>query len=111
VNIDDAHPEGSTVLIRANLALTYDPRLFTVSTGDVRLGSVLSAGSGWTLDPTINPVTGEIAIALSSTMPISSAIGGSLVTIDFHQIGTGIWAGSDRASCVGQPDRAAGSHN
>jgi hypothetical protein len=87
VNIDDAHPEGSTGLIRANLTLTYDPSVFRVSAADVHLGSVLTAGSGWSVYPTINPVTGQIAIALSSTSPINSTIGGSLVTIDFHQIG------------------------
>jgi hypothetical protein len=87
VNIDDAHPWGSTGLTEAHLALTYDPRLFTVSAADVHLGSLLTAGSGWTVTPTINSLTGEIAIALSSTTPISSSVGGSLVTIDFHQNG------------------------
>jgi hypothetical protein len=33
----------------------------------------------------INPSTGEIGIVLSSTTPISSPVGGSLVIIDFHQ--------------------------
>jgi autotransporter-associated beta strand protein len=87
VNIDDAHPEGSTGLNAAHLALTYDPRLFTVSAADVRLGSVLQAGSGWSVVPTIDPATGQIAIALSSSTAISSSVGGSLVTIDFHQVG------------------------
>src|SRR5262249_22977290 len=89
VNIDDAHPTGSTGLTQGHLALTYDPRLFSVSPADIQLGSVLAAGSGWTLASTINPLTGEIAIALSSTTPISDPVGGSLVTIHFHQIGTG----------------------
>jgi len=86
VMIDDAHPTGSTGLIRANLALTYDPSVFSVSAADVHLGSVLAAGSGWSVVPTIDAVTGQIAIALSSSTPISSSIGGSLVTIDFHLI-------------------------
>jgi N-acetylneuraminic acid mutarotase len=84
VNLDDAHPAGSTGLIEAHLALIYDPRQFTVSATDVHLGSLLEAGSGWQLVPTIDPVTGQIAIALSSMTPISAAVGGSLVTIDFH---------------------------
>jgi hypothetical protein len=90
VNIDDAHPEGSTGLIEAHLALTYDPSLFTVSAADVHLGSVLAAGSGWTIVSTINPVTGQIALALSSSTPIGSPIGGSLVTLDFHPTNAGM---------------------
>jgi hypothetical protein len=89
VNLDDAHPAGSTGLTEAHLALTYDPRFFTVSAADIAPGSLLAAGSGWSVEPTINPVTGQIAIALSSTTPITEPIGGSLVTIRFHQIGSG----------------------
>jgi hypothetical protein len=87
VNIDDPHPAGSTGLIEAHLALTYNPGDLTVSANDIHLGSVLAAGSGWTLTPTIDARTGQIAIALSSTTPITSAQGGSLVTIDFHPVG------------------------
>jgi hypothetical protein len=43
-------------------------------------------GGGWTVTPTIDPTTGQIGIALSSNTPIQSAIGGSLVTIDFHEV-------------------------
>jgi hypothetical protein len=87
VSIDDAHPEGSTGLLAGHLALTYNPRQFTVSAADVHLGSVLTAGSGWSIVPTIDQATGQIAIALSSDTPIISTAGGSLVTIDFHTIG------------------------
>jgi hypothetical protein len=48
----------------------------------------LAAGSDWSVVPTINSGTGEIAISLSSTTPITSTLGGSLVTIDFHALGT-----------------------
>jgi len=83
------------------LALTYDPGQFSVSTADIHLGSVLTAGSGWSIVPTIDPVTGQIAIALSSTTPISRSVGGSLVTIDFHQV-TGEPGGvSPRSTGVG----------
>jgi hypothetical protein len=85
VLLDDAHPEGSTGLIRGHLALSYDPRQFTVLPADVHLGSLL-AGGGWSLMPTIDQATGQIEIALSSSTPIPSAVGGSLVTIDFHPI-------------------------
>jgi len=96
VNIDDAHPAGSSGLTEAHLALTYDPSLFSVSAADVHLGSVLAAGSGWSVESTINPGTGQIAIALSSTTPITSTLGGSLVTIDFHQADQGEPAGVSR---------------
>jgi Cohesin domain len=83
VNLDDAHPAGSTGLIRGHLALTYDPNVFAVSAADVHPGSLL-AGGDWKIVPTIDQVTGQIGIALSSTTPITSTKGGSLVTIDFH---------------------------
>jgi uncharacterized repeat protein (TIGR01451 family) len=86
VNIDDADPAGSTGLIRAQLALRFDPRQVSISTADVQLGSVLSAGIDWAMSVTINSSTGEIAITLESTTPISSPTGGSLVTIDVHPL-------------------------
>jgi hypothetical protein len=88
VSIDDAHPEGSTGLIRGHLALSYDPSQFAVSAADVYLGSLL-AGGGWSLTPNIDPTTGHIAIAFSSSTPIASVLGGSLVTIDFHPLVVG----------------------
>jgi hypothetical protein len=96
VNLDDGHPEGSTGLIEAHLALTYDPRQFSMSAGDIHLGSVLAAGSGWSVVPTVDQATGQIAIALSSSTPISSSLGGSLVTIDFHHVGYGEPSGVSR---------------
>jgi hypothetical protein len=87
VHLDNAHPQGSTGLIEAHLALVYNPGQFTVSAADVHLGSIPSSGSGWSLSTTINPLTGQIAIALSSTVPITQPIGGSLVTIDMHAVG------------------------
>jgi hypothetical protein len=86
VNIDNPHPAGSTGLIEAHLALTYDPEQFAVSMGDVHLGSILAASGDWSLAATVNALTGEIAIALSSSSPITSSAGGSLVIIDFHAI-------------------------
>ena len=87
VNIDDAHPAGSSGLIEAHLALRYNPDLFTVSAADVHLGTVLAGGNDWTMAVNIDQATGEIGIALSSTTPISTSGGGSLVTIDFHSVG------------------------
>src|SRR5262249_38111900 len=45
---------------------------------------VPGSGSGWTLQAVVDPATGQIAITLFSATPISSSLGGSLVTIDFH---------------------------
>ena len=87
VNIDDPRPAGSTGLTQAELALTYDPTLFTVTAADVHLGTVPASGSGWSLTTVVDPVTGELAITLVSQTPITTSTGGSLVTIDFHQIG------------------------
>jgi hypothetical protein len=86
VNIDDAHPPGSTGLIRGQLALTYDPSKFTVSASDIHAGALL-AGLDWMIVPTIDPKTGQIAIALSGNTPITNIQAGSLVTITFHLIG------------------------
>jgi uncharacterized repeat protein (TIGR03803 family) len=85
VDIDDAHPAGSTGLIEGDLALRYDPSHFMVSAADIHLGSVL-AGRGWNLVSTVNSDTGEIAIAFWSAKPIQSSLGGSLVTIDMHPV-------------------------
>ena len=87
VNIDDTDPAGSLGLSEAHLALVYDPAVFTVSAADVHLGSLLAATPGWSLATSINQVTGQIAIALSSNTPIRNSLGGSLVAIDFHQNG------------------------
>jgi len=85
VNIDDARPAGSTGLVEADLALTYNPSLFTVSASDVHAGSVLAGGT-WSVVSTIDQATGQIGIVLSSSTRISSSVGGSLVTIDFHAV-------------------------
>jgi hypothetical protein len=86
VNLDDAAPAGSTGLTRGHLALKYDPRILTVSPADVHAGSLLAVGD-WSIVPTIDAATGQIGITLSSDTPIRAALGGNLVTIDFHQIG------------------------
>jgi hypothetical protein len=84
VLIDDPHPEGSSGLTQAVLALRYDPAAFSVSAADIHLGTVPAGGTGWTLQAVVDPTTGQIGITLFSLTPIASALGGSLVTIDFH---------------------------
>jgi hypothetical protein len=84
VNVDTAMPAGSTGLTEANLALAYDPHVFSVAGSDIQLGTLPRSGSGWTLTSSINPVTGDIGINLYSLTPLSTPDGGSLVTITFH---------------------------
>jgi hypothetical protein len=84
VNIDTAHPEGSTGMIQGTLALTYDPTVFDVSTADVHLGTVLENGSGWEVKAEVNSQLGLIGIEFDSNAPIQSSAGGSLVTIAMH---------------------------
>jgi hypothetical protein len=84
VNIDTAHPDGSTGMVRAELALTFDPNVFEVSAADVQLGSVPEAGAGWHLQAQVNEATGQIGVWINSANAIESTTGGSLVTIAMH---------------------------
>jgi hypothetical protein len=86
VTIDTARPLGSTGMTDAILALSYDPRAFTVSTSDIRLGTVPEAGGGWQLKAEVNAQTGLIGVELFSNTPIQSTVGGSLVTISLHAL-------------------------
>ena len=61
VDIDDPRPDGSTGMTLAELALTYDPKAFTVTAADVQLGTVPGSGSGWTLQTVVDPATGRLA--------------------------------------------------
>jgi hypothetical protein len=81
VNIDTAHPEGSTGMVRAELALSFDPKVFEVSAADVQLGSVPEAGTGWHLQAQVNEATGQIGVWIYSNTAIESILGGSVVTI------------------------------
>jgi hypothetical protein len=84
VNIDDPAPAGSTGMVEAALALTYDPNVLSLSSSDIHLGSVPLSGSGWQLVVVVDPVTGQIGITLYSMTAITAQTGGNLVTIDFH---------------------------
>src|SRR5262249_46344773 len=89
--LDDPHPAGSTGMEEAVLALTYDPKVLTVSSSDITLGSIPGSGSGWQLESVVDPVTGQIGIDLYSTTPITAAQAGSLVNIAFHVVpGAGV---------------------
>jgi len=84
VNIDTARPPGSTGMVEAVLALTYNPKIFDVSAADVNLGTVPEGGGGWQLSTEVNAQAGLIGVELFSTTPIQSTAGGSLVTIAMH---------------------------
>src|SRR5206468_604719 len=58
--------------------------VFNVSVADIHLGTVPAAEEGWVLQARVDAATGQIGIVLYSATPISTSVGGSLVTIDFH---------------------------
>ena len=84
VNIDTARPPGSSGMVDAILAMSFDSKVFDVSAGDVRLGAVPAAGSGWHLSTEINELSGLIGVEIYSANPIQSSVGGSLLTIVMH---------------------------
>jgi hypothetical protein len=84
VMLDDPHPAGSTGMEEAVLALTYDPKVLTVSSLDITLGSIPDLSSGWHLVSVVDQATGQVGIDLYSTTAITLAQAGSLVKINFH---------------------------
>jgi hypothetical protein len=86
VLLDDPHPEGSTGMTEAVLALSYDPSVLSVSASDITLGSLPSQGAGWHLVSVVDPTTGQIGIELFSTTPLAATQAGSLVNITFHVV-------------------------
>ena len=84
VNIDNPDPQGSGGLESAALAVDYDPAVFTVGLSDVSLGTVTSSG-GWTIGSiNLSPGLGQVGVTLSSSNPVTSTVGGSLVLLTFH---------------------------
>jgi N-acetylneuraminic acid mutarotase len=84
VLLDDPHPDGSTGMEEAVLALTYDPKVLTVTSSDITLGSIPGLEAGWHLVSAVDQATGQIGIDLYSTTAISATQAGSLVNIAFH---------------------------
>jgi hypothetical protein len=84
VLLDQPHPEGSTGMTEAVLALRYDPSVLSVSPGDITLGSLAGLGAGWQLTTAVDQATGQIGIALYSTTPITATQAASLVNVAFH---------------------------
>ncbi len=88
VLLDHPHPEGSTGLTEAVLALNYDPTQLSVSAADITLGSLPELGTGWQISSIVDAVRGQIGIEMFSLTPITATHGGSLVNIAFHLVGT-----------------------
>ena len=86
VMLDHPHPDGSTGMNEAILALTYDPSVLTVSSADITLGSIPGLGAGWHLVSVVDQATGQIGIDLYSTTAITATQAGSLVNIAFHVV-------------------------
>ncbi len=86
VIIDHPHPDGSTGLTEATLALTYDPSMLNVAAADITLGTVPGRGTGWQIISMVDKTTGQIGIQLYSATPIIATQGGSLVNITFHML-------------------------
>ena len=84
ITLDHPHPDGSTGLTQASLALTYDPAVLSVSPADITLGSIPAQGNGWQLVSVVDQTTGQIGIELYSQTPITAAQAGSLVDIAFY---------------------------
>jgi hypothetical protein len=84
VILDHPHPQGSTGMSEAILALQYDPSVLSVSASDITLGSIPSLGKGWQLKSVVDQATGQIGIELFSMTPIAADQAGSLVNIAFH---------------------------
>jgi hypothetical protein len=84
VLLDDPRPEGSAGMTEAIIGLVYDPKVLAVAAADITLASIPASGSGWRLESVVDAVTGQIAIDLYSTTPISEVQAGSLVDIAFH---------------------------
>ena len=88
VLLDDPHPDGSTGMTEAHLALTYDPSVLSVTPADITLGSIPGLGAGWQITSEVDAATGQIGINLFNLArtPITSAQAGSLVNIAFHVV-------------------------
>jgi hypothetical protein len=84
VLIDQPHPEGSTGMTEAILALTYDPSVLSVSSADISLGSIPGAAAGWELSSVTDQTTGQIGITLYGASPITATQAGSLLNIVLH---------------------------
>ena len=77
---------GHIGLSGGDFVLFYNPAAFAVSNADVNLGTVPSASTGWSVSSnTATP--GYLNIVLNPGTTITSAAGGSLVTVNFHILG------------------------
>ncbi len=105
VLLDHPHPDGSTGMNEAILALTYDPSVLSLTAEDITLGSLPGLGTGWHLNSVVDAVTGQIGIELYSQTPITANQAGSLVNIAFRvQPGQSVAATSVQLVSGGTPN-------
>jgi hypothetical protein len=83
--LDNPHPEGSTGMTEAVLALTYDPSALRVTPADITLGSIPGL-AGWQISSVIDPVNGKIGITLFGPEALATTQGGVLVNIAFQPV-------------------------
>jgi hypothetical protein len=83
--LDDPHPEGSTGMMEAVLALTYDPAVLNLSPQDIVVGSMPGL-SGWQLASKVDQAAGQLVITLYNTTPLTTREAGSLVDVSFHLV-------------------------
>jgi hypothetical protein len=86
VLLDNPHPQGSTGMTEAILALAYDPKVLALSPTDITLGSIPGLGSDWHLVSVVDQTMGHVGIDLYGTAAITAEEGGSLVKIVFHMV-------------------------
>jgi hypothetical protein len=84
VLLDNPRPSGSTGMTEAMLALAFDPKVLTVSSADITLGSIPGLGRDWHLVSLVDETTGQIGIDLYGTAPITADQAGTLVNILLH---------------------------
>ena len=79
---------GNTGLAAGSFVVFYNTAAFSVSNSDIKLGTIPSSSTGWTIS-TSTSTPGYISITLSNdgTGIITGTGGGSLVTITFHVAG------------------------
>ena len=96
---------GNSGLSAGTFVVVYNPNLFTVSAGDVQLGSLPSPSTGWNVT-TNTPTPGLLIIALQNNGAgvITTTGGGSLVTMNFHIKAMPSWG---RATSIWPPTMAA----
>ena len=81
VFLDDPAPVGSTGMIDAVLAFTYDPAVLEITAADVTTGTLTA---GWHLSAMVDAATGQIGVVVFGDTAITARAGGTLVVLTFR---------------------------